>query len=84
LSDAVPLDELSPSVLYDVFQDTANALTGQYLQRERDASDAQAAATWWAKVLELRDEARTQDPDDRASLIECATRWRREAAELHQ
>jgi hypothetical protein len=35
VATGVPLDELPPSVLYDVFQDSASVLTGLYLERER-------------------------------------------------
>ena len=61
----VPLDELPASVVYDVLQDAATVLTGQYLQRQRDASDAAVASSWWTKVMELRDQVRAFDPGDR-------------------
>lgn len=46
MATGVPLDELPPSVLYDVFQDSASVLTGLYLERERSASDPAEAADW--------------------------------------
>jgi hypothetical protein len=82
VATGVPLDELPPSVLYDVFQDSASVLTGLYLERERGASDAPEAADWWAKVTALRERMRAMDPDDRAGLVDHVTRWRSEAADL--
>jgi hypothetical protein len=77
------LDSLPASVVYDMFLDAAAVLTGQYLQQERDASDAAVAASWWTRVMDLRDAARDVDPDDRAALLEHTQRWRREAADLN-
>jgi hypothetical protein len=76
-------DELPEPVLYDLFQDAAAVLTGLYLQRQRQAVDPGDAASWWAKVMALRDQVRAADPDDRVVLAEHVTRWRREAADLN-
>jgi hypothetical protein len=77
------LDKLPESVLYDLLQDAAAVLTGLYLERQRQAIDPDDAASWWDKVIAVRDQVREADPDDRAGLIEHVTRWRREAAELN-
>jgi len=77
------LDKLPESVLYDLLQDAAAVLTGLYLERQRQATDPAEAASWWDKVIAVRDQVRAADPDDRAGLVEQVTRWRREAAELN-
>ena len=77
------LDKLPESVLYDLLQDAAAVLTGLYLERQRQATDPDDAASWWDKVIAVRDQVRAADPDDRAALIEQVTQWRREAAELN-
>ena len=77
------LDKLPESVLYDLLQDAAAVLTGLYLERQRQATDPDEAASWWDKVIAVRDQVRAADPDDRAGLIEQVTRWRREAAQLN-
>lgn len=77
------LDKLPESVLYDLLQDAAAVLTGLYLERQRQATDQDVAASWWDKVIAVRDQVRAADPDDRAALVEQVSRWRREAAELN-
>ena len=77
------LDKLPESVLYDLLQDAAAVLTGLYLERQRQATDPDEAASWWDKVIAVRDQVRAADPDDRAMLVEQVTRWRREAAQLN-
>ena len=70
------LDKLPDSVLYDLLQGAAAVLTGLYLERQREATDPDDAASWWDKVIAVRDQVR-------AALVEQVTRWRREAAELN-
>ena len=82
MTRGVALDDLPSSVLYDVFQDAAAVLTGLYLERRCEASNSLAAERWSAKVGALREQMRAVDPDDRATLIDHVTRWRREAADL--
>ena len=83
MAERVALEELPEPVLYDLFQDAAAVLTGQYLERQRHAASPSDAASWWAKVIAVRDQVRAADPDDRASLAEHVTRWRHEAADLN-
>jgi hypothetical protein len=81
MTDEVTLDELPQTVLYDLFQEAATVLTGLYLEQQR-AGDSADAATWWDKVITVRDQVRAADPDDRDLLVDHLTRWRREAADL--
>jgi hypothetical protein len=82
MEQGIALDQLPEPVLYDVFQDAAAVLTGLYLERQRQATNPADAASWWDKVLVVRDQVRAADPDDRAGLVEHVTRWRRDAADL--
>jgi hypothetical protein len=43
------LDKLPESVLYDLLQDAATVLTGLYLERQRQATDPDDAASWWGQ-----------------------------------
>ena len=80
--DALALEMLSTTVLYDIFQDAADALRGRYLDYRRKAASAEEAAEWWAKVMELRDEAHRVGPYDRDQLIAHTRRWWSEAETL--
>ena len=83
MAHGVTLEELPEPVLYDLLQDAAAVLTGLYLERQRQAANPSDAASWWAKVMAVRDQVRAADPDDRACLVEHVTRWRREVADLN-
>ena len=83
MGHAVALDELPEPLLYDLFQDAAAVLTGLYLKRQRQAANPTDAASWWDKVMAVRDQVRAADPDDRSSLVEHVTRWRHEATDLN-
>lgn len=80
--EGLTLEQLNTTVLYDIFQDAANALSAEFFQRHREAVTADQAAEWWAKVMELRDETARVGPYDRDQLTAHIRRWRRETETL--
>jgi hypothetical protein len=76
------LSDLPTAVLYDIFRDTATALSAAYVNHSDHATTPDESKQWWDKVLALRDATDATDPDDRTALTHSIQQWRREANEL--
>ncbi|MBV2362201.1 hypothetical protein ACFPZ0_04120 [Streptomonospora nanhaiensis] len=70
------------TVVYDVFAETANRLTGRYVHLAEHAATEAEHEDWKAKIFDLRDERRAVDPDDKDALIAHIRRWRAETDAL--
>jgi hypothetical protein len=80
--DEQTMRQLPTAVLYDVFRDTATALSTQYVARSDQAATGDLTEQWWQRALQLRDDADAVDPDDRGALIEHIVVWRQQTADL--
>jgi len=74
--------DLPSAVLYDVFRDTATALSAEYVHRSDHAPTVAEGQQWWDKALRLRDTAAAADPDDRDALLAAIHEWRIETTFL--
>ena len=77
-----PDTDLPNAVLYDVFRDTATALSAEYIHRSDHAATPDETEQWWAKALRLRDSVDATDPDDRDALLAAVHEWRIETIRL--
>ena len=80
--DEQAMRRLPTAVLYDVFRDTATALSATYVARSDRAATGDLTDQWWQRALQLRDDADAVDPDDRDALIDHIVVWRHQAADL--
>ncbi|MER5555980.1 hypothetical protein ABT001_30650 [Streptomyces sp. NPDC002793] len=79
---ADPYHDVPTAVVFDLFAEAANRLTGRLTYLSDHAGTKTDRDKWWAMVMRLRNTRHTVPADDRIQLISYISQWTRELEEL--
>ncbi|MFB8314679.1 hypothetical protein ACFC5T_40175 [Streptomyces sp. NPDC055961] len=77
-----PYEHTPTAMVFDVFTEVSNELIGLLTHRSDAATDPVEREAWWQRALGVRDARRAVDPQNRQTLLEHITAWKREIEQL--